>query len=112
MKQIKIKVKNNEFIIGGSNDLKLIAGPCAIESLDHSMFMAEKINNICNKLSIKWIFKSCYDKDCRSSPDSFHGVGILEGLRILEKSEMNLIFQLHLIFLTQCGLKRLVRYVI
>ena len=85
MKQIKIKVKNNEFIIGGSKDLKLIAGPCAIESLDHSMFMAEKINNICNKLSIKWIFKSCYDKDCRSSPDSFHGVGITEGLRILEK---------------------------
>ena len=85
MKQIKIKVKNNEFIIGDSNDLKLIAGPCAIESLDHSMFMAEKINNICNKLSIKWIFKSCYDKDCRSSPDSFHGVGITEGLRILEK---------------------------
>ena len=73
MKQIKIKVKNNEFIIGGSKDLKLITGPCAIESLDHSMFMAEKINNI------------CYDKDCLSSPDSFHGVWITEGLRILEK---------------------------
>ena len=85
MKQIKIKVKNNEFIIGDSKSLKLIAGPCAIESLDHSLFMADKINNICNKLSIKWIFKSCYDKDCRSSPDSFHGVGITEGLRILEK---------------------------
>ncbi len=85
MKQIKIKVKNNEFIIGDSKSLKLIAGPCAIESLDHSLFMADKINNICNKLSINWIFKSCYDKDCRSSPDSFHGVGITEGLRILEK---------------------------
>lgn len=31
-----------------------------------------------------WIYKSCYDKDCRSSLSSFHGVGIDEGLKILE----------------------------
>ena len=53
------------------------------------MFMAEKINNICVKLSIDWIFKSCYDKDCRSSPNSFHGVGISEGLEILKKIRNN-----------------------
>ncbi len=85
MKKIKLKVKNNVFTIGGNTSLKFIGGPCAIESLDHSLFMAESINKLCSKLSIKWIFKSCYDKDCRSSPDSFHGVGILEGLKILEK---------------------------
>ncbi len=85
MKTIKLKVKNNEFEIGTNSGLRFIGGPCAIESLDHSLMMAEKINNICNKLSIKWIFKSCYDKDCRSSPESFNGVGILEGLSILEK---------------------------
>ena len=28
-------------------------------------------------------FKSCYDKDCRSSPDSFHGVEV-RGLKILK----------------------------
>ena len=44
--------------------------------------MAEKISNICSELKIKWIFKSCYDKDCRSSKDSY-GVGIDEGLNIL-----------------------------
>ncbi len=85
MKTIKLNTNGNEFEIGSNLDLKFIGGPCAIESLDHSLMMAEKINNICNKLGIKWIFKSCYDKDCRSSPSSFNGVGIIEGLKILEK---------------------------
>ena len=85
MKTIKLNANGNEFEIGSNSDLKFIGGPCAIESLDHSLMMAEKINNICNKLEIKWIFKSCYDKDCRSSPSSFNGVGIIEGLKILEK---------------------------
>ena len=69
--------------IGMGKDLVLIAGPCAIESRDHSMRLAESIGKICRKLGIRWIFKACYDKDCRSSPNSFHGVGLEEGLRIL-----------------------------
>ena len=71
--------------IGNGLPLVFVGGPCAIESYDHSMFMAEKIENICNDLKIKWIFKSCYDKDCRSSPDSFHGIGLEEGLKILSE---------------------------
>ena len=47
------------------------------------MFMAEKIKDICDQLEINWIFKSCYDKDCRSSPESFHGVGLNDGMEIL-----------------------------
>ena len=46
--------------IGNRQSLVFIGGPCAIESYDHSMFMAEKIQNICNELKIKWIFKACY----------------------------------------------------
>lgn len=85
MNTIKIKAKSNSFTIGNGSQLTFIGGPCAIESLDHSLFMADAINKICNKLSINWIFKSCYDKDCRSSPNSFHGLGINEGLEILNK---------------------------
>ena len=69
--------------IGGSLPLAFVGGPCAIENRDHALFMAEAISKICNKLDIPWIYKSCYDKDCRSSPNSFHGVGIDEGLKIL-----------------------------
>ncbi len=69
----------------GSDNLVFIGGPCAIENLDHSLYLAEKINTICSKLKIQYIFKACFDKDCRSSPSSFHGVGIDEGLKILSK---------------------------
>jgi 2-dehydro-3-deoxyphosphooctonate aldolase (KDO 8-P synthase) len=84
LKTIKIGNKDvNKVLIGPNLPLVFIGGPCAIEGYDHTMFMAEKIDNICDNLGIKWIFKACYDKDCRSSPDSFHGIGIDEGLKIL-----------------------------
>jgi len=71
--------------IGNNGELVLIAGPCAIESYDHSMKVAELIGTVCKKYDTEWIFKACYDKDCRSSPTSFHGLGLEEGLRILER---------------------------
>ncbi len=75
----------NPIKIGPRLPLVFIGGPCAIETYDHSMFMAENIQKICEDLKIQWIFKSCYDKDCRSSPNSFHGVGLDHGLNILSK---------------------------
>ena len=71
--------------IGGNKPLVFIGGPCAIESNDHALYMAEKISKVCKKLKISWIYKSSYDKDCRSSIESFHGIGIDEGLKILSK---------------------------
>ena len=69
--------------IGDRLPLVFIGGPCAIESRDHALKMAELIDLICRRMGIPWIYKSCYDKDCRSSPDSFHGLGMDHGLRIL-----------------------------
>ena len=69
--------------IGEYSPLVFIGGPCAIESKDHAFKMADMINKICKKVNIEWIYKSCYDKDCRSSPNSFHGLGIEGGLKIL-----------------------------
>ena len=70
--------------LGSNLPLVFIGGPCAIESRDHAFSMAKKIKKICNKVGIEFIYKSCYNKDSRSSSSSFHGVGIDEGLRILE----------------------------
>jgi len=69
--------------IGQGLPLVFIGGPCAIESRDHTFMMAECVLAICEKLGIPLIYKSCYDKDCRSSPDSFHGLGLESGLQIL-----------------------------
>ncbi len=71
--------------VGKHNPLVFIGGPCAIESRDHSLKMASRIKKICEKLKIGFVFKSCFNKDCRSSPDSFNGVGLDEGLKILQE---------------------------
>ena len=92
-KYIEICYVNVEKIqIGENLPLIFIGGPCAIESKKHSLMMAKEIKKICNNVGIKFIFKSCYDKDCRSSPESFHGVGIEEGLNILSeiREELNI----------------------
>lgn len=73
----------NKVRIGSMLPLVFIGGPCAIENRDHAFKMAADIGKICERLGVPWIYKSCYDKDCRSSPDSFHGLGMHEGLRIL-----------------------------
>jgi 2-dehydro-3-deoxyphosphooctonate aldolase (KDO 8-P synthase) len=69
--------------IGYGLPLAFIGGPCAIESRDHAFKMADEISKICRRVGIDWIYKSCYDKDCRSAPDSYHGLGVDDGLRIL-----------------------------
>lgn len=61
--------------------LTFIAGPCVIESEEIVLRTAERLK----KLSVPLVFKASYDKANRSSIHSFRGVGLDEGLRILEK---------------------------
>ena len=64
---------------------KLIAGPCAIESEEMAMDIAEKMKAITDKLRIDYTFKGSFDKANRTSIHSKRGLGIDEGLRILQK---------------------------
>ena len=75
----------NDFVISNDHPFVLIAGPCVIESEEHTLFMAEQISKITGELEIPFIFKSSFDKANRSSFASFRGPGIKEGLRILQK---------------------------
>jgi 2-dehydro-3-deoxyphosphooctonate aldolase (KDO 8-P synthase) len=69
----------------GSGDLFLIAGPCVIESEEHTLRMAEIIKGVVRSLNVPFIFKASYDKANRTSMRSFRGPGLKEGLRILKK---------------------------
>ncbi len=69
--------------IGGDSPLVLIAGPCQIESQSHAEQMAGAIQEITQKLSIPVIYKSSFDKANRSSVNTQRGVGIDQGLQIL-----------------------------
>ncbi len=63
--------------------LFLIAGPCVIESEQLAMDTAGALKDICARLEIPFIYKSSFDKANRSSAESFRGLGVEEGLRIL-----------------------------
>jgi len=69
----------------GSGNLFLIAGPCVIESEEHTIRMAEIIKGVTRSLNFPFIFKASYDKANRTSIRSYRGPGLTEGLRILKK---------------------------
>ena len=81
-------IKIGDIPIGGGNPLAFILGPCQLENRDHAMFMAEKISKVCSPSSSNFIFKSSFDKANRSSIASSRGVGIEEGLKILEEVKL------------------------
>jgi 2-dehydro-3-deoxyphosphooctonate aldolase (KDO 8-P synthase) len=63
----------------------LIAGPCVIESEDHTLRMAGALKRIAERNEIDLIFKSSFDKANRSSIDSYRGPGMERGLEILQR---------------------------
>jgi 2-dehydro-3-deoxyphosphooctonate aldolase (KDO 8-P synthase) len=73
------------FEVGLNRPLFLIAGPCVVESEQLQIDVAGQLKDICATLSIPFVFKSSYDKANRSSSQSFRGVGMDEGLRILSE---------------------------
>lgn len=70
--------------IGGRAPLALIAGPCVIESRDAALRHAERLQAMAARVALPLIYKSSFDKANRTSLASFRGVGMAEGLRILE----------------------------
>ena len=68
-----------------SKNFFLIAGPCAIESEDTTMRIAETVIKITDKYKIPYIFKGSFKKANRSRVDSFTGIGDEKALQILKK---------------------------
>ncbi|HBS12475.1 MAG TPA: 3-deoxy-8-phosphooctulonate synthase, partial [Flavobacteriaceae bacterium] len=68
-----------------SNNFFLLAGPCAIESEEMAMRIAEKVISITDKLKIPYVFKGSFKKANRSRIDSFTGIGDEKALKILKK---------------------------
>ena len=65
--------------------LFLIAGPCAIESEDLCLRVGEELAGIAERQDLTIIFKASFDKANRTSNTAFRGVGLDEGLAVLDK---------------------------
>ncbi|MBF2759245.1 MAG: 3-deoxy-8-phosphooctulonate synthase [Ectothiorhodospiraceae bacterium AqS1] len=73
------------FEVGNDRRIFLIAGPCVIESESLALESAEVLARIAERQGIDLVYKSSFDKANRSSHESFRGLGIEAGLRILER---------------------------
>ena len=73
----------NQLTIGNKLPFVLIAGPCQIESQDHAEATCARLIAITALLGIPLIYKSSFDKANHSSISTKRGLGIKEGLDIL-----------------------------
>lgn len=81
-----------EFSLNAEGQLLLIAGPCVLETRDLAFEIAEQLCQIAQRHPIQLVFKASYDKANRTSIHSYRGLGLEEGLKLLEavRSEFNI----------------------
>jgi 2-dehydro-3-deoxyphosphooctonate aldolase (KDO 8-P synthase) len=99
------QVSTGSVTFGNDQPLRLIAGPCAMESRAHAMDVAGALEEMCSKLNLGLVFKTSFDKANRTSADGPRGVGIDEALMafadIRENYDMPVLTDVHTA--DQCG---------
>jgi 2-dehydro-3-deoxyphosphooctonate aldolase (KDO 8-P synthase) len=70
--------------VGSGHPLLWIAGPCVIESRDFTLGVADTLRSLAELLGLPLVFKASFDKANRSSGKSFRGLGLDEGLAVLD----------------------------
>jgi 2-dehydro-3-deoxyphosphooctonate aldolase (KDO 8-P synthase) len=80
MKDVKI----GNLTVSNDRPLLVIAGPCQLESLTHAQMIAGHMAEVCKAAGAQYVFKASYDKANRTSLSGRRGMGIDEGLKVLE----------------------------
>ncbi|MFO7771509.1 3-deoxy-8-phosphooctulonate synthase [Roseovarius gahaiensis] len=80
MKQVDI----SGLRVGNDQPLTLIAGPCQLESADHAQMIAGTMAEACRAVGAQFIFKGSFDKANRTSVSGKRGLGVDEGLKVLQ----------------------------
>ena len=78
-----IKISNSEKVV-------IIAGPCQLETEQHAMDMAGKIQEITSKFNIGYIYKTSFDKANRTSIKGKRGAGLESSLPVFNKIKKEL----------------------
>jgi len=68
--------------LSNAAQLALIAGPCQMESREHSFEIAGRLKEITTKLGIGLIYKSSFDKANRTSLNAKRGIGLEAALEV------------------------------
>jgi 2-dehydro-3-deoxyphosphooctonate aldolase (KDO 8-P synthase) len=70
--------------------MRIIAGPCQHETLEHSLLIARHCAEVCARYGIDYIFKASYDKANRSSMQGVRGVGLEETMNDFAKMKLEI----------------------
>ena len=89
---ISIKVNCGNIEISNDNKICIISGPCQLETEQHAMDMAGKIQEITKKFGLGFIYKTSFDKANRTSLKGKRGAGLEASLPVFDKirKELNL----------------------
>ena len=77
-------VQIGDVVCGQGLPLVWIAGPCVIETHDLTLWIADQLAVMADRLKIPLVFKASFDKANRTSGKSFRGPGLQEGMKTLE----------------------------
>ena len=80
-----IKVNCGKIVISNDNKICIIAGPCQLESEQHAMDMAGKIQEITKKFNLGFVYKTSFDKANRTSLKGKRGAGLDASLPVFDK---------------------------
>jgi 2-dehydro-3-deoxyphosphooctonate aldolase (KDO 8-P synthase) len=78
-------VEIGDYRCGAGEKLLVIAGPCVIESESLTLSIAERLAEETSQLPVQLVFKASFDKANRTSLEAGRGLGLHEGLRVLQR---------------------------
>lgn len=70
--------------VANDQPLCLIAGPCQLESVDHAQMIAGTMKEVCEAAGTQFVFKGSFDKANRTSLSGKRGLGVDEGLKVMQ----------------------------
>ncbi len=83
-----VKAFNVGGVTFGDGRLTVIAGPCVVETREHTLMMARECVRRARGAGLDYVFKASFDKANRSSHESFRGIGMdaaLDALRAVKE---------------------------
>jgi 2-dehydro-3-deoxyphosphooctonate aldolase (KDO 8-P synthase) len=84
---------------GNELPLRIIAGPCVMESRAHALEVATTLAKLAKKLKLGLVFKTSFDKANRTSGRSARGVGLKQALPIFaeirERTGLSVLTDVH-----------------
>src|SRR6056297_1303296 len=70
--------------VGNDQPLTVISGPCQLESADHAQMIAGTLQEACAAAGAQFVFKGSFDKANRTSLSGKRGLGIDDGLKVMQ----------------------------